>query len=60
MGEVFIKKTRNYNENPELNKYVKTLQTIDAELRLKEKMREVKIEGNYLLGDLTLLIGNDE
>lgn len=60
LGEGGIKKTRTYNENPELNKYVKTLQTIDAELRLKEKMREVKIEGNYLLGDLTLLIGNDE
>ena len=60
LGEGGIKESRTYNENPELNKFVETLQAIDAELRLKEQIREIRTEGNYLLGDLTLQIGNDE
>ena len=52
LGNGGIKKTRKYNEDPELNSIVEQLQTIDCLLITKEKQGLIQIKGKQLLGKL--------
>lgn len=52
LGNGGIKKSRKYNEDPELNNIVEQLQTIDCLLITKEKQGLIQIKGKQLLGKL--------
>jgi len=52
LGNGGIKKTKKYNEDPELNSIVKQLQTIDCLLKTKERQGLIQIKGKQLLGKL--------
>lgn len=52
LGNGGIKKTRKYNEDPELNRIVEQLQSIDCLLKTMEKLGLIQIKGKQLLGKL--------
>lgn len=52
LGNGGIKKTRKYNEDPELNSIVEQLQAIDCLLIKQEKQGLIQIKGKQLLGNL--------
>lgn len=52
LGNGGIKKTRKYNEDPELNSIVERLKTIDCLLIKLEKQGLIQIKGKQLLGNL--------
>lgn len=52
LGNGGIKKTRKYNEDPELNSIVEQLQSIDCLLRTKTMQGLIQIKGKQLLGKL--------
>lgn len=52
LGNGGIKKTKKYNEDPELNSIVEQLQSIDCLLKTKEKQGLIQIRGKQLLGKL--------
>lgn len=52
LGNGGIKKTKKYNEDPELNTIVEQLQTIDCLLKSNERQGLIQIIGKQLLGKL--------
>jgi hypothetical protein len=56
LGNGDIKKTKRYNEDPELNSIVKQLQTIDRLLKIKVQQGLIRIVGKKLLGKLNFEI----
>jgi hypothetical protein len=52
LGNGGIKKTKKYNEDPELNNIVEQLQTIDCLLKTMERQGLIQIKGKQLLGKL--------
>jgi hypothetical protein len=56
LGNGGIKKTRKYNEDPELKSIVEQLQSIDCLLKTKAKQGLIQIKGKQLLGKLEFVI----
>lgn len=52
LGNGGVKKTRTYNEDPELNECVELLQTIDGFLKFRLQKGKINIYNKELLGDL--------
>jgi hypothetical protein len=52
LGNGGVKKTRTYNEDPELNGFVELLQTIDGFLKSRLQKQKINIYNKELLGDL--------
>lgn len=52
LGNGGVKKTRTYNEDPELNGFVELLQSMDSLLKSRLKKQKINIYNKELLGDL--------
>lgn len=52
IGNGGVKKTRTYNEDPELNNFVETLQTLDKSLKSRIQKGQITVYQNDLFGNL--------